>query len=277
MREEIERLGGEIRFGSASTDVRIEAGRVRGLTVARGTGAEASTEELRADHVVMALGHSARDTFAMLHERGVHIEAKPFSIGFRIEHPQGADRPRALRAGTPAIRCSAPPTTSWCTTRATAARSTASACARAARWSPRPREPGRVVTNGMSQYSRNERNANAGIVVGIDAARTSAPPGSSGAVGPLDGIALQRDWESRAFVLGGGDYRAPGQLVGDFLAGRASTALGSVVPSYKPGVTPTDLAAPGREPARLRDRGDPRGAAGVRPQDRGLRDGTTRC
>ena len=101
-------------------------------------------------------------------------------------------------------------------------------------------EPGRVATNGMSQYSRNERNANAAIVVGITPDDFPAPMGER--PHPLAGIALQRELESRAFVLGGGDYCAPAQLVGDFIAGRASTALGSVQPSYQPGVTPCDLS-----------------------------------
>ena len=235
MREQIIALGGEIRFGQRVTDVRIEDGpdgrQVRGLTVLdQATGA---STELRADQVVLALGHSARDTFEMLHERGVLMEAKPFSIGLRIEHPQGViDRARWGRhAGHPLLGAA----DYKLVHHASNGRSVYSFCmCPGGTVVAATSEPGRVVTNGMSQYSRNERNANAGMVVGI------APPDFPG--GPLAGIALQRQLESHAFVLGGGNYHAPGQLVGDFIAGRASTALGEVEPSYKPGVKLADLA-----------------------------------
>ena len=171
----------------------------------------------------------------MLHARGVHIEAKPFSIGFRVEHPQGLiDRARWGRhAGHPLLGAA----DYKLVHHAGNGRSVYSFCmCPGGTVVAAASEPGRVVTNGMSQYSRNERNANAGIVVGID-------PHDYPTAGPLAGIALQRALESRAFELGGGDYRAPGQLVGDFVVGRPSTALGSVEPSYTPGVTPTDLHA----------------------------------
>lgn len=234
IREQIVALGGEIRFEQRVTDVHIEDGpegrHLRGLTVLdQATG---RSSELRADHVVMALGHSSRDTFAMLHARGVHIEAKPFSIGFRVEHPQGLiDRARWGRhAGHPLLGAA----DYKLVHHASNGRSVYSFCmCPGGTVVAATSEPNRVVTNGMSQYSRNERNANAGIVVGID---PRDYPGDA-----LAGIALQRQLESNAFVLGGGDYRAPGQLVGDFVAGRPSTALGSVIPSYKPGVTPGDL------------------------------------
>jgi uncharacterized FAD-dependent dehydrogenase len=232
MREQITALGGEIRFEQRVTDVLIEDGHVRGLTVLDQRTGERS--ELRADHVVMALGHSSRDTFEMLHARGVHIEAKPFSIGFRVEHPQGLiDRARWGRhAGHPLLGAA----DYKLVHHASNGRSVYSFCmCPGGTVVAATSEPGRVVTNGMSQYSRNERNANAGIVVGIDPRDF---PGDA-----LAGIALQRELESNAFVLGGGDYRAPGQLVGDFVAGKPSAALGSVEPSYKPGVTPTDLHA----------------------------------
>ncbi|CAN7632077.1 NAD(P)/FAD-dependent oxidoreductase [Variovorax sp. LjRoot290] len=232
MREQITALGGEIRFEQRATDVLIEDGQLRGLTVLDQRTGESS--ELRADHVVMALGHSSRDTFEMLHARGVHIEAKPFSIGFRVEHPQGLiDRARWGRhAGHPLLGAA----DYKLVHHASNGRSVYSFCmCPGGTVVAATSEPGRVVTNGMSQYSRNERNANAGIVVGIDPRDF---PGDA-----LAGIALQRELESNAFVLGGGDYRAPGQLVGDFVAGKPSTALGSVEPSYKPGVTPTDLHA----------------------------------
>ena len=231
MREQIIALGGEIRFQQRVTDLRIEDGHVRGLTVL--DQASGQTSELRADHVVLALGHSARDTFEMLHERGVFMEAKPFSIGFRIEHPQGViDRARwGRRAGHPLLGAA----DYKLVHHASNGRSVYSFCmCPGGTVVAATSEPGRVVTNGMSQYSRSERNANAGMVVGIE-------PGDYPG-GPLAGIALQRQLESTAFTLGGSDYRAPGQLVGDFIAGRPSTQLGAVEPSYKPGVKLGDLA-----------------------------------
>ncbi|MDL9999557.1 NAD(P)/FAD-dependent oxidoreductase [Variovorax sp. J22P240] len=243
IREQIVALGGEIRFEQRVVDVLIEDGpkgkHLRGLTVLDQRTGERS--EMRADHVVMALGHSSRDTFEMLHERGVHIEAKPFSIGFRVEHPQGLiDRARWGRhAGHPLLGAA----DYKLVHHAGNGRSVYSFCmCPGGTVVAATSEPGRVVTNGMSQYSRNERNANAGIVVGIEP--RDYPGWEDGRIGPaLAGIALQRQLESNAFVLGGGDYRAPGQLVGDFVAGKPSTALGSVEPSYKPGVTPGDLHA----------------------------------
>ncbi len=237
MRAEIEALGGEVRFGQRVTDVLIEAGNIRGVSLHDGT-------QIAADHVVLALGHSARDTFAMLHERGVFMEPKPFSIGFRIEHPQSIiDR---ARFGPNAGNAILGPADYRIVHHARNGRSVYSFCmCPGGTVVAATSEPGRVVTNGMSQYSRNERNANAGIVVGIAPQDYRQDGRADGPVNPLDGIAFQRCWESRAFELGGGTYEAPGQLVGDFIAGRASTALGSVLPSYKPGVTLTDLAAPG--------------------------------
>lgn len=239
MREQIVALGGEVRFEQRVTDVHIESGHLRSLTVLdQRTG---TSSELRADHVVMALGHSSRDSFEMLHARGVHIEAKPFSIGFRVEHPQGLiDRARWGRhAGHPLLGAA----DYKLVHHASNGRSVYSFCmCPGGTVVAATSEPGRVVTNGMSQYSRNERNANAGIVVGIDP--RDYPGWEDGRIGSsLAGIALQRALESNAFVLGGGDYRAPGQLVGDFVAGKPSSALGSVEPSYKPGVTPGDLHA----------------------------------
>ncbi|MGZ5891925.1 MAG: NAD(P)/FAD-dependent oxidoreductase [Caldimonas sp.] len=243
MRAEIERLGGEIRFGARVVDVRLEAGRIRGLVTQRRDGGR---EEIAADRVVLALGHSARDTFAMLHERGVAMQAKPFSIGFRIEHPQSViDRARfgEKYAGHPLLGAA----DYKLVHHAKNGRSAYSFCmCPGGTVVAATSEVGRVVTNGMSQYSRNERNANAGIVVGITPDDYRAA-GSSGEVSPLDGIAFQRFWESRAYALGGESYAAPGQRVGDFLAGRASTAFERVLPSYTPAVLPTDLAAAGNE------------------------------
>jgi uncharacterized FAD-dependent dehydrogenase len=226
MREEIIALGGEIRFSQKVTGFDIEAEQIRGVQLENG-------EHIAADHVILALGHSARDTFEALHEAGVYLEAKPFSVGFRIEHPQSMiDRARlGPHAGNPLIGAA----DYKLVHHANNGRSVYSFCmCPGGTVVAATSEPNRVVTNGMSQYSRNERNANAGIVVGI------TPEDYPG--GPLAGIAYQRAIESKAFELGGGTYEAPGQLVGDFLMGRASTAFGSVTPSYKPGVYLTDLA-----------------------------------
>jgi len=233
MRAEIESLGGEIRFQQRVVDVLIEAGGIRGVTLATG-------EHISADHVVLALGHSARDTFTMLHERGVFMEAKPFSIGFRIEHPQGIiDRARyGSSAGHPVLGAA----DYKLVHHASNGRSVYSFCmCPGGTVVAATSEANRVVTNGMSQYSRNERNANAGIVVGINPQDYRQDGLAEGPVSPLDGMAFQRHWESRAFELGGGAYMAPGQLVGDFIRGQASAGLGAVEPSYKPGVRLTDL------------------------------------
>ena len=227
MRQQIEQLGGEVRFQQRVNGVHIEQGRVRGVTLASG-------EELRAEQVILALGHSARDTFEVLHQAGVFMEAKPFSIGFRIEHPQSLiDRARfGAHAGNPLLGAADYKLVHHCRN----GRSVYSFCmCPGGTVVAATSEANRVVTNGMSQYSRNERNANAGIVVGITPADY---PG-----GPLAGIELQRQLESHAFELGGSSYEAPGQLVGDFLADRPSRQLGAVVPSYQPGVRLTNLAS----------------------------------
>ena len=233
MRATIESLGGEIRFSQRVDDLLLEPGadgqqRIRGVTLASG-------EQLRSDHVVLALGHSARDTFEMLHARGVYVEAKPFSIGFRIEHPQSViDRARfGPQTGHPILGAA----DYHLVHHGKGGRSVYSFCmCPGGTVVAATSEAGRVVTNGMSQYSRNERNANAAVVVGIEPA-DFAPYGD----GPLAGIALQRTLESHAFTLGGGNYNAPAQRVGDFLAGRASHAFDKVQPSYQPGVTPGSL------------------------------------
>ena len=204
-------------------------------------------EQLRAEHAVLALGHSARDTFAMLQRRGVAMVAKPFSVGFRIEHPQSLiDRARfGPSAGHPILGAA----DYKLVHHARNGRSVYSFCmCPGGTVVAATSEEGRVVTNGMSQYSRNERNANAGIVVGIDPQDYRQDGRRDGsAVNPLDGVAFQRAWEARAYELGGGGYVAPGQRVGDFLKRQRSSAFGSVEPSYRPGVLPTDLAEPGRE------------------------------
>jgi uncharacterized FAD-dependent dehydrogenase len=233
MRAEIEALGGTIRFQSRVDEIDIEQGQVRGVVLADG-------EFIAASHVVLAVGHSARDTFEMLHAHGVHIEAKPFSIGVRIEHPQSLiDRARfGKNAGNPLLGAADYKLVHHCGN----GRSAYSFCmCPGGTVVAATSEPGRVVTNGMSQYSRNERNANSALVVGVTPA--DYPGGDSNPLAaPLAGIAFQRHWEGLAFEAGGGNYSAPAQRVGDFLAGRPSTQLGSVVPSYTPGVHPTDLA-----------------------------------
>jgi uncharacterized protein len=226
MREEIIALGGEVRFESRVADLLLEDGRLEGVVLASG-------ETISSRHVVLALGHSSRDTVRMLHRRGVFIEAKPFSLGFRIEHPQSLiDRARLGKyAGHPDLGAA----DYKLVHHAKNGRSVYSFCmCPGGTVVAATSEPQRVVTNGMSQYSRKERNANAGIVVGI----TPEPdfPG-----GPLAGMELQERLESRAYELGGRDYCAPGQLVGDFVRGVPSTELGEVEPSYKPGVRLGDL------------------------------------
>ena len=237
MRAQIEALGGEIRFEQHVVDLHIQGDQVRGLRLASG-------KELVAQHIVLALGHSARDTFTMLHKRGVAMQAKPFSVGFRIEHPQSLiDRARfGPSAGHPVLGAA----DYKLVHHASNGRSVYSFCmCPGGTVVAATSERERVVTNGMSQYSRNERNANAGIVVGINPSDYRQDGADQGVVSPLDGMAFQRIWESRAYALGGGGYVAPGQLVGDFIRGQPSTAVGNVAPSYKPGVKMTDLAQPG--------------------------------
>lgn len=226
MRDEIIALGGEVRFQSKVADLLIENNGLQGVMLGNG-------ETIRSRHVVLAPGHSSRDTFRMLERHGVHIEPKPFSIGFRIEHPQSMiDRARLGKyAGHPELGAA----DYKLVHHARNGRTVYSFCmCPGGTVVAATSEPQRVVTNGMSQYSRNERNANAGIVVGINPEQDF--PG-----GPLAGIELQEQLESQAFLLGGSDYCAPGQLVGDFLRATPSTQLGKVEPSYKPGVRLGDL------------------------------------
>lgn len=226
MREEIKRLGGEVRFESKVSDFIINNGQTEGVVLADG-------EKIMSRHVVLALGHSSRDTFRTLYKQGVHVEAKPFAIGFRVEHPQSLiDKARLGKyAGHPELGAAdykltyqaknGRPVYSFCMCPGGTVVAATS-------------EEGRVVTNGMSQYSRNERNANAAIVVGIEPEKDY--PGD-----PLAGIALQEKLEEKAFELGGSDYTAPAQLVGDFIRGKPSSEFGDVEPSYKPGIKLGDL------------------------------------
>jgi uncharacterized protein len=228
MRQNIIELGGEIRFQSRVDDIEIENGEVQGVVLQSG-------ERIATNHLVLAVGHSARDTFEMIHKRGIYIEAKPFSIGFRIEHPQSLiDHARfGPNAQHPVLGAA----DYKLVHHAKNGRSVYSFCmCPGGTVVAAASEEGRVVTNGMSQYSRNERNANAGIVVGINPEEDY--PGD-----PLAGMEFQRKWEARAFELGGKNYQAPGQLIGDFINGKPSTAFGTVQPSYTPGVHLTDLSS----------------------------------
>ncbi len=274
LREQIIALGGEIRFQQRLVGIELEpldssgAGRngapqrsartqkVQGLEILDLVSGQTYT--LPTQQVVLALGHSSRDTFALLHRLGVYMEAKPFSVGFRIEHPQGLiDRARWGRhAGNPLLGAA----DYKLVHHAQNGRAVYSFCmCPGGTVVAATSEPERVVTNGMSQYSRNERNANAGIVVGIDPSDYPQPTTDAAAFEwalgepvsedqdrtrphPLSGLVLQRQLESKAYVLGGSNYSAPGQLLGDFVAGRPSTALGSVEPSYQPGVQLGDLS-----------------------------------
>lgn len=260
LRQEITALGGEFRFSSKVTDIHLEkqpqAQQNRMQAAIKGIALEDGTQ-IDADHVVLAIGHSARDTFEMLHAKGVYVEAKPFSVGFRIEHPQSLiDR---ARFGPFAGNAMLGAADYKLVHHAANGRSVYSFCmCPGGTVVAATSEQGRVVTNGMSQYSRNERNANAGIVVGIepqdfewDALGKPLPddtgrryPLAPGQKDPLMGMRFQRALESGAYVLGGSNYEAPGQRVDDFLQGIASSQLGSVVPSYKPGVHLTDLGNP---------------------------------
>lgn len=228
MRATLESLGGEIRFQSRVDDLDIHEGHVRGVRLSDGVN-------IAADHVILAVGHSARDTFQMLYDRGVSMEAKPFSVGFRIEHPQSLiDQARfGKQAGNPLLGAA----DYKLVHHAKNGRSVYSFCmCPGGQVVAAASESGGVVTNGMSQYSRCERNANSALVVDV------SPADYPGHPHPLAGIAFQRHWEARAFALGGGDYQAPAQRVGDFLASKSSVAGGTVQPSYTPGVHWCDLS-----------------------------------
>ncbi|EHK8974698.1 NAD(P)/FAD-dependent oxidoreductase [Vibrio vulnificus] len=226
MRAKILELGGEIRFSTRVDDIHMEDGQITGVTLSNG-------EELKSRHVVLAVGHSARDTFEMLHDRGVYMEAKPFSVGFRIEHKQSMiDEARfGSNAGNPILGAADYKLVHHCKN----GRTVYSFCmCPGGTVVAATSEEGRVVTNGMSQYSRAERNANSAIVVGISPEIDY--PGD-----PLAGIRFQRELESNAYRLGGENYDAPAQKIGDFLKGRDPSALGDVEPSFTPGIKLTDL------------------------------------
>lgn len=227
IRAEIIALGGEIRFGEKLAHLNIEDQQVTGLTLSSG-------EVINTQHVILAIGHSARDTFQSLLDSGVYIEAKPFSVGLRIEHPQSViDKARfGVNAGNEILGAADYKLVHHCQD----GRNVYSFCmCPGGTVVAAASEPGKLVINGMSEYSRNERNANSAIVVDINPAQDYPQH-------PLAGIDLQRQLEKKAFLMGGENYNAPAQLVGDFLAGKASEKIGSVQPSYKPGVTLSDLS-----------------------------------
>ncbi len=231
MRNNIIALGGEIRFNARVEDIEIENNAIQGVVLANG-------EQIVANHIVLAVGHSARDTFEMLHRKGIFVESKPFSIGFRIEHPQSLiDKARYGSSYSEDLISKLGAAEYKLVHHASNGRSVYSFCmCPGGTVVAAASEAGCVVTNGMSQYSRNERNANAGIVVGIT-------PEVDYPDNPLAGMDLQRKLESHAYMLGGSNYAAPGQLIGDFLANRPSQQLGAVTPSYTPSVHLTNLAS----------------------------------
>jgi uncharacterized FAD-dependent dehydrogenase len=233
LRQAIEACGGEVRFGAHVTGLLKREGRVRGVQLAGG-------EELEAGAVVLAIGHSARDTFRMLDEAGVPLEAKAFSVGVRIEHPQSViDRAQyGVFGGDPRLGPAEYKLVHHCPN----GRSVYTFCmCPGGQVIAAASETGGVVTNGMSVHARDAVNANAALLVGVNPGDFQIPEGGSEARSPLAGVEFQRHWETRAFRMAGGTYRAPAQMVGDFLAGRGSVAWGGVEPSYRPGVCPSDL------------------------------------
>ena len=226
LRARIFAAGGEVRFGQRVSDLLVEAGRVRGVAVA-------GAEEIRSGAVVLAAGHSARDTFAMLHARGVALAPKAFSLGVRIEHRQSdIDRVQYGRAaGHPRLGVAEYKLVHH----GADERAVYSFCmCPGGEVVPAASEADGVVTNGMSRFARDGRNANSALLV-------SVRPEDFGGTEPLAGLDFQRRWERAAFALGGGGHTAPVQRLGDFLAGRASDKFGDVRPTYRPGCRPGDL------------------------------------
>ncbi|MDO7787728.1 NAD(P)/FAD-dependent oxidoreductase [Desulforamulus aquiferis] len=226
IRQKIEGLGGEVRFGARVTGLEINSNRVMGVIVN-------DSDRIPAEAVILAIGHSARDTFQMLYDLGTKLTPKAFSMGVRIEHPQQLIDLAQYKqfAGHPRLG----PAEYKLSYHSPSGRSAYTFCmcpggvvvAAAS-------EEGAVVTNGMSEHARNEANANSALLV-------SVTPGDFPSKHPLAGVDFQRKWEQRAFQLGGGTYQAPAQLVGDFLKNRPSSSWGSITPSYSRGVTMTDL------------------------------------
>ena len=230
LRRELLELGADIRFESRLADLEIQNGVLTGITVEGPEG----TYSLPCTHLVLCPGHSARDTFAMLHDWGVPMEAKPFAVGVRIEHPQAAVNAAQYRqyAGHPGL----PASSYKLSCHLPNGRSAFSFCVcPGGEVVAAASEPGRVVTNGMSEFARGKENINGALLVNV------TPEDFGGGDDPLAGIAFQRKLEEAAFALGGGGFRAPAQRGGDFLSGRPSQGPGAVAPSYRPGVTWCDL------------------------------------
>ncbi|MBC7786019.1 MAG: NAD(P)/FAD-dependent oxidoreductase [Methylophilaceae bacterium] len=236
MRANIIALGGEIRFESRVDDIDVNNGKIEGVTLANG-------EYIATHHLILAIGHSARDTFELVHKRGIYIEAKPFAIGFRIEHPQSLIDKARYGSNYHEVQKQLGAADYKLIHHAENGRAAYSFCmCPGGTVVAAASEAGRVVVNGMSQYSRNERNANSGIVVGIDPEDFEQDYSGDPTHNPLAGVTLQRQLESQAYVLGGSNYQAPAQLLGDFLNGTPSSQLGAVQASYTPGVALGDLS-----------------------------------
>ena len=229
LRQELEAAGADIRFNARLEHIRIQDGAVSAVTVCQ----DGQTYDLPARHVLLALGHSARDTFEMLHRVGLYMVPKPFAMGVRIEHRQSAIDAAQYRslAGHPAL----PPSTYKLSCHLPNGRSAFSFCVcPGGQVVAAASEPGRTVTNGMSVYARDGENINGALLVNVT-------PEDFGGDSPLAGIAFQRDLEAAAYQAGQGNYLAPAQRVEDFLVKRPSTGPGRVIPSYRPGVTWTNL------------------------------------
>ena len=230
LRRELLALGADVRFQHQLTDIRIENGAIAAVTVEGPQG----TEILACRHLILAPGHSARDTFAMLLSRAVPMEPKAFAVGVRVEQRQRDIDAAQYKeyAGTPGL----PASTYKLSCHLPNGRSAFSFCVcPGGQVVAAASETGRVVTNGMSEYARDKENINGALLINV------TPEDYGGGDDPLAGIRFQRQIEEAAYALGGGDYRAPCQRVEDFLLGRPTTAAGRVTPSYRPGVTYTDL------------------------------------
>ncbi|MEA4899269.1 MAG: hypothetical protein VB067_06965 [Christensenellaceae bacterium] len=225
IRREVERLGGEVRFETRLDRLILEGGRLQGIV--------ADAADIEAEQIILAVGHSARDTFEALFAQGVPMQPKPFSIGARIEHSQRMiDRAQyGSAAGHPALGAA----DYKLSAKAADGRGVYTFCmCPGGTVVAAASESDMIATNGMSAWARDGANANSALLVSVGPADYGASP--------LDGLAFQRRWERTAFELGGGGYRAPAQLVGDFLQGVPSRGAGDVEPTYRPGVAYADLA-----------------------------------
>ena len=227
IRHKIIDLGGQVRFSSKLTDIKIKNGKLVSIVIN-------DEEEVSCQSLILAIGHSARDTYRMLNSRGLYMEQKPFAIGARIEHPQ--DMINKAQYGKFAGHHRLGAADYRLTSQVANGRSVYTFCmCPGGSVIASASSPGHLVTNGMSEHARDKENANSGLLVNI----TTEDYGSDH---PLAGVDFQEKYEAMAFKLGGSNYKAPCQLVGDFLEARPSTKIGSVKPSYMPGVKLTDLS-----------------------------------